>query len=799
MNDPIVCVVGSLVVGAPYWIVPAIAATSILTALVAWSYARTRANGIIRLFAATLKVVAIFALAACLLEPLFSGTRPRSGANAIAVMVDNSESMNVRPDLARELTTALHAESEWQTRLAQDFDLRNYTFDQQLRNVENFNGLMFNGTGSSLKSAISTVVERLRKRPTAGVILFSDGNGTDWKSDNDSGDTATSLGGLDLTIPIFPVVQISDREETDLRVTNLNVSQTNFEAAPTTIEATVAAEGCDAVAIVGRLVGRNEKGESQVVQSETQTLDDGEAEARFRFRFRPETAGLNFYKFETFFEADESNFETGESTAELTVRNNVRWVVVDRGGGPYRILYVAGRPNWEFKFLRRALDADEEIKLASLLRIARKEPKFAFRDQGGLVDKNRLFEGFENEDEEDVESYAQPVLVRLGIEDEDELRDGFPKSAEELFDYDAIIIDDVEAPFFTPDQMTLLRRFVSERGGGLMMLGGQESFAEGDYDRTPVGEMLPVYTNKDSDSDESPEGDTLRWSLTREGMLQPWARTRSTEPAERAVVDAMPTFRALNRVADIKPGAQTVAKIGGDADNDMPALVTQRFGKGRTAALLVGDMWRWSMRREQSEQDDLSQLWRQMTRWLVADVPRHVDVGLSPYTPGTPITIDVTVRNDEYQNLDNASVALSIIMPDESELMIDAEAAEQSGVYSATYWPKNDGCYKVTATATAEDGSVIGIREAGWAAEPTASEFESLLPNRKRLDRLAQESGGEVIEIKSLDEFVKSLPNRKIPVTEPWVYPLWHHPFVFGLAILCLCGEWGLRRWKGLP
>ncbi len=434
MNAPFAFVVGSLVVGAPSWIVPAIGVASILAALVLWSYARTQANGSVRLLAATLKTVAIFSLAACLLEPLFSGTRPRPGANAIAVIVDSSESMNVRPDLARELIGSLHATSEWQTRLAQDFDLRNYTFDQQLRSVDNFNGLVFNGTGSSLKSAISTVVERLRKRPTAGVILFSDGNGTDWKSDSGSGDMATGLLNSDLTIPIFPVVQISDRVETDLRVTNLNVSQTNFEAAPTTIEATVTAEGSDAAAIVGRLVGRDDKGEPQVVQSETQTLDDGEAEARFRFRFRPETAGLNFYKFETFFEADQANFEKGDSSAELTVRNNVRWVVVDRGGGPYRILYVAGRPNWEFKFLRRALDADEEIKLAGLLRIARKEPKFAFRDQGGLVDKNRLFEGFENEDEEDVESYAQPVLIRLGIEDENELRDGFPKSVEELFE-----------------------------------------------------------------------------------------------------------------------------------------------------------------------------------------------------------------------------------------------------------------------------------------------------------------------------------------------------------------------------
>ena len=36
------------------------------------------------------------------------------------------------------------------------------------------------------------------------------------------------------------------------------------------------------------------------------------------------------------------------------------------GGGPFRILYVSGRPNWEFKFLRRALQEEDELDLVGL-------------------------------------------------------------------------------------------------------------------------------------------------------------------------------------------------------------------------------------------------------------------------------------------------------------------------------------------------------------------------------------------------------------------------------------------------
>ena len=67
------------------------------------------------------------------------------------------------------------------------------------------------------------------------------------------------------------------------------------------------------------------------------------------------------------------------------------------------------------------------------------------------------------------------------------------------------------------------------------------------------------------------------------------------------------------------------------------------------------------------------------------------------------------------------------------------------------------------------------------------------------LERFAKDTGGEVVDAGSLDPFVASLPNRKIPVIESWTYPLWHQWQMFLAAIACLIGEWGLRRWKGLP
>src|SRR5437762_10283402 len=141
------------------------------------------------------------------------------------------------------------------------------------------------------------------------------------------------------------------------------------------------------------------------------------------------------------------------------------------------------------------MDEADEINLVALVRIAKREPRFTFLGRSGER-TNPLFRGFGNQSDERGEQYDEPVLVRLGTEDKDELRGGFPKDADDLFRYHAVILDDIEAEFFKQDQLSLLQQFVSRRGGGLLMLGGKESFGEGGYSRTPVGDMLPVYLDR---------------------------------------------------------------------------------------------------------------------------------------------------------------------------------------------------------------------------------------------------------------------------------------------------------------
>jgi hypothetical protein len=229
--------------------------------------------------------------------------------------------------------------------------------------------------------------------------------------------------------------------------------------------------------------------------------------------------------------------------------------------------------------------------------------------------------------------------------------------------------------------------------------------------------------------------------------------------------------------------------------------VAQRFGRGRAAALLVGDLWRWGLHRENQSDDDLDKAWRQMIRWLVADVPQQVEVETAP--PQDPsqqgATIYVQVLDKEFLPLENAEVNIRVAGPDGSEITLRGEASRgRAGDYTATHVSRTPGAYRAAVEVTAPDGSPLGERQTGWVAQPLADEFNRLQPNRALLEEIAAKTGGEVLSVDDLDEFVAGLPSRKMPISEPWVRPLWHHPLFFLFAVACLIGEWGLRRWKGL-
>ena len=753
---------------------------------VGWSYYRTAAPPGLRLAGAALKLLGLFSLLACLLEPMWSGQRARPGANIVAVIADNSLSMTLHDRDAKEsrgdaLRRALTGEGNlWRTRLGGNFTVRDYIADSRLQPSQNFRDLTFDGQTTALGHTLEQLAERHRGQPLAAVLLMTDGIAAD----------LDDPGKLRALPPVYPVLFGNETPLRDIAITNVSVTQTSFEDAPVTITAEASAAGFSGQDVVARLVAiETGKGTSAPVPPQTMRVPRTEEKLAFRFQIRPVKTGVLFYRL--------TLAPAHAGAPEATLVNNESIVTVDRGSGPYRVLYVSGRPNWEYKFLHRAVQADDQVQMEALIRVANREPKFTFRGRVG-ESSNPLFRGFGNQSKEDIERYDQPVFRRLDVADESALREGFPKTPEELFKYRAVILDDLEAEFFTADQMSLLQRFVSERGGGLLALGGMESFREGKFARTAVGDMLPVYL--DSKPDAAPSG-PLHLALTREGWLQPWARLRANEADEKQRLADLPYFAVLNRVGDAKPAATVVATVT-DGTHEFPALVTQRFGRGRTAAMLIGDFWASGLGKEK-QQTDLLKAWRQIVRWLVADVPEAIELRAEPQSDGASVRVQVRARDAKFQPLDNAAVTLKIshagAPASAAPLVFTADpSASEPGLYEATYIPRESGGYRVEAAVAGDAGQAIGASATGWTSDLAAAEFRDLKANRPLMEQIAHETGGRVLTPADLDSFARELPSHHAPVTDTVTSPLWHTPAMLLFALACLLGEWGLRRWKGL-
>ncbi len=779
-----------------FWLWPALTLAAVALGAVIWSVLTSKTSFAFRLALLMLKVLSVILLATCLLEPLQRTETPRKDANLFAALIDQSESLSIRDKVTGEetraevLKRAVLNNKDWQTTLDEAFDFRRYFFDSRLKAVNEFASFDPTSNQSNLYAAIESLQQRLPGKPCGGILLFTDGNATDLSRGDLERLVAKSR------IPIYPV-RFGGTVQRDLAVRNVTISQTNFETSPVAITAEFEGIGFGNESITVELL--DESGKIVKAESIAKILDN--QKFAIKFEERPVGGGTHFYTVRA------RHGLSGEAIArvgrgnEATDANNLRTVAVDRGQGPFRILYVGGRPNWELKFFGRALADDDEVELISMVRVAKREPKFSFRGRRG-EGANPLFRGFDDLDEEDAEKYDEPVLITMPLDNPlaDKLRGGFPRKREDLFEFDAIVLDDVEADFFSPDQRTLIDEFVANRGGTLLMLGGFGTFQKGGYLRTPIGEMLPIYLDRGSALATTKE---MRLDLTREGWLQPWVRLRATEIQENSRLESMPAFQVVTPSNSIKPGASVLANVKTAEDEVLPALVVQRFGRGHSAALLIGDLWRWQM--QKPEDGDLMKAWRQLARWMVSDVPHRFDVKIN-HDDLNMLRARIELRDEEFLPLDNCRVIAKIVTGISSttetppEIVLTATPHNsESGVYELDYSPKTAGPIRVEWTAKGANGEDLGSVKSGWVCQPAVKEYQQLNVNQECWERIATASGGKIIELNQLNDFCKSIPVHSSMATEVRVTPWWHNWMLFVLAIGCLVIEWGLRRWKGLP
>ena len=194
----------------------------------------------------------------------------------------------------------------------------------------------------------------------------------------------------------------------------------------------------------------------------------------------------------------------------------------------------------------------------------------------------------------------------------------FPCTSEELFAYRGLILGPIEASAFTPEQHQMIADFVGIRGGGLLVLGGEQSFGEGGWSNTPLAYVAPVIIAS-TETGRPAVAEQLRVRPTAEGLNH--AATQIADSTSEAIRlwQELPAVTSVNRV-DTKPGAVTLLAGTDTSEREQVVLAVQTQGRGKAAAFMIQDSWHWAVTRK-VDSPVHEKFWRSLLAWLVDGVP----------------------------------------------------------------------------------------------------------------------------------------------------------------------------------
>ncbi len=706
------------------------AAFAVGAAVIAGFLLHRREMALPRLLAIGLLQLAMLALALFIVwEPSLVVRSLKAGENAIAVMLDTSESMGFADGEQSRMQQAQGAlASDAFARLGSDYSLRRFFFSRDAVATDDFGKLPAPGSETAVSGSLLQVLRQARTSAVGAVVILSDGGDNEGTLESEQLAEIASLG-----VPVHTIGVGRERVPEDLELQEVLAPERTLPGTTLSARVTIRHDGAG----VARL--KVYDGDKFLASREIALPDTGTVTTGF-VDFGLQEPGFR-----------DLNFSLDGKEGETELRNNVRARVVQVPETPSRILYVEGEPRWEYKFMRRALDDDKSVRLVSLLRVS---PN-----------------GF----------------YRQGVDDPKELEKGFPTEARELFGYDALIIGNVQAAWFTPEQQQMIADFVSERGGSLLMLAGSSGLGDGGWVNSAVGELLPAQLPGNSPSFHRERASVV---VTARGSRSPMLRLSDDDAENGRLWGSLPELADYQVLGALKPAAISLLNVR-IADKQQPLLVTQLFGRGRSWILATGGTWRWQMSLPIEDQRHEA-FWRQLARGLVADTPERFE--LTARSRGDHVLLRAEVRDEKYKPQQGVTVTV-VATPETGEpLTVDLRpSADQPGVFEADVAAGSSGLFSVEAMAR-RGGETLAATRVAIRHESSRAEYFSVRQNRTLLEQLATVTGGRYWTADQLDGLPEAIRYSAAGVTQQEIRALWNMPAIFLLLLLLKAGEWLLRR-----
>jgi hypothetical protein len=441
-----------------------------------------------------------------------------------------------------------------------------------------------------------------------------------------------------------------------------------------------------------------------------------------------------------------------------------------------KVLYVESAPRWEFKFLLRALQGDR-IK---------------------SVDANFLLV---NGDERTLK--AGPPFLPV-----------FPRTQKELAAYDMLIIGDVNAAYFTPEQQRWIVEFVDEGGGLVVIAGRQQNPAS--YVNTPIGKCLPVEFDAVKFAvDENKAPDEYVPKIADIGRYESVMSLGDSPEENRRVWNTLPAWFWHYPVKKLKPGAQSLldhpketiedpSPLAKNHKRPMPLIARHFYGRGAVMFIGGDETWRW---RFNEEDKYFARFWGQVMYQM--GLP-HVLTSKTQMTAegdfikGKPTKVYARLFTHDHRPLEVDRIEGTLDRAASGKI---AEATErvafnpidgQPGLYMTTITKDQPGDYnlRLPQGQSSSDPIVLPVRV-------ILSPEDELAPgnlNEAALKRLAEQTGGKFYRENDLKDLPGAIESKVVYLDPPprKEILLWTRWWALAGVVGLLTAEWLIRKFCNL-
>lgn len=593
------------------------------------------------------------------------------------------------------------------------------------------------GATTRLGDAIATAAGELRGQHIAGLIVISDGQSNSGRPPEEAVEDSAVR-----RVPPFPVLTVgvgSPEPPRDIEIVQVLANDAAFVNDEVLFSVLVRANGFggeDAVLLL------EQEGEP-VKEVPVQLPEDG-ASKEVRLRYSPRTVGQ--FTYEISIPPGE-----GEAVSDNNSQTHLMKVVDDL----VRVLYVAGQPSWEYRYLKNALMRDHAVEVSCLLQSA--DPDF-------------------------IQEGNRPIQR-------------FPTTRKELFQFDVLLFADVDFSLFSETQYQAIVDFVDNLGGGLLIGAGPRHGLRS-LRGTSVTRLLPVVLAEDDGRRAGPATEPFRIRLTPEGAQHSVLRMEGDSRQNDELWKQLSPFYWHLPVKEPKPGALVLAEHPferNEAGNHV-ILAAQMYGAGRAVYLGTNSTWRW---RYYQGDFYFYRFWGQTIRFLSAgrllghNKRINIVTDRNSYQLGDEVRVTARLRDELYRPLELPEVVAAAREPGgNSEDLVLVPVVRRPGTYRGTYQPQSAGAHEVLIERVGE----LSATARSFMVEEPALETERPEANQALLQRLAQLSDGEYIPLEDIervpDKIAKFQENMVIEVEDD----LWDSPLMLLLFSAILITEWILRK-----